>query len=156
MGEILKLFRDKTLREEIPLSVSWGYFGFCLQGYFLRQKEAAAGASIFLRVMEKQKRGLSAEKFFPEQCSGRSSAHPSTHEGIWLSICSGAPQCASQELWVLAARHEDGSQCACQGSLRHVFKYGDGYFDWKAHTNSSKIKSVSFQCSECEQTKTCS
>lgn len=126
--------------------ISWGK----------RKRLSGAGTQhlfIFLTLLGKHKGVLGAGKVFPERCRGRSSARPSTHKGRWLSICSGAPRCASQESGVLAIRHGDGSQCACQESRILVIKHGDGYFDWRAHMNSSKIKRVSFQCFECEQTK---
>lgn len=108
---------------------------------------------IFLRLLGKHKGVLRVGKVFREQCNRRSPAPPSTHKGRWLSICSGTPRCESQESCVLAIRHGDRSQCACQESWMLVIKHRDGYFDWRAHMNSSKIKCVSFQCFECELTK---
>lgn len=108
---------------------------------------------IFLRLLGKQKRVLRVGRVFTEQCSGRSSAHPSTHKRRWLSICSGAPECASQEFWVLAVMYRDGSQCACQGVWILIIKHRDRYFGWRAQKNSSKIKYVSFQRLICEQTE---
>lgn len=131
-------------------------FAYKVNSWGKRKQLAGAGIEhlfIFLRLLGKHKGVLRVGKVFPEQCNGRSSACPSTHKGRQLSICSGAPQCASQESWVLAFKHGDGSQYACQESWILVIKHGDRYFDWRTHMNSSKIKCVSFQCFEWEQTK---
>lgn len=108
---------------------------------------------IFLRLLGKHKGVLRVGRVFTEQCRGRPSAHPRTHKRRWLSICSGAPEWASQEFWVLALMCGDGSQCACQGVWMLVSKHRDGYFGWRAQKNSRKIKNDSFQCLICEQTK---
>lgn len=52
---------------------------------------------IFLRLLGKHKGVLRVGKMFPEQRNGRSSPPPNTYNGRSFSICSGAPQCASQE-----------------------------------------------------------
>lgn len=108
---------------------------------------------IFLRLLGKHKGVLRVGRVFTEKCSGRSSAHPSTHKRRRLSICSGAPEHASQEFWVLAVMYGDGSQCACQGVWILIIKHRDRYFGWRAQKNSSKINYVSFQRLICEQTK---
>lgn len=140
-----KLFQDETLTPEEPPSVWWGHFGVCLQGCFLRQKEAAgrswcrASFYILWGCWENIREFLGYGKCSQSSAMGYHQHIPAhtKEDGLASVLEIQRVQASSPGYWQSGMGLDSSMQAKTPRIL--VIKHGEGYFDRRAQMNSSKI-----------------